>query len=233
MMGVQDGAYAHGYGYDVWGNLTQRGGWDFNARGRAGRTALEEGEARVHALTFTTVQRVRLPGTDLSILRRVPIPFHSMFPETPAQQIEFRYQIFKAAYDLALKALSKTDCSALAITGNLEQSAAAVLRGIYEKGNFKYNSTPHIRDTLYGHVVPAGTENAGHREKSTIWLFPSFYNNDGAAAIRANTGRPDLTDAQARALILLHELRHAFGDKHATQADSDQWNRIIANTCFL
>ena len=37
---------------------------------------------------------------------------------------------------------------------------------------------------------------------------------------------------QARALALLHELRHAYGDKHTSQSESDRWNDTIANTCF-
>jgi hypothetical protein len=157
-------------------------------------------------------------------------------PQNTSQQVatdrEFRYQIWKAAYDLALEALSKSECSTLAITGDVDENAAEVLKGIYKNGNFKYSTTPHKDDTTYGNIRPAATENRGGRERSTIWLYPVFYTTEVADALRRNVGRNDLTNDQTRALALLHELRHAFGDQHPNPGESDKWNKIIADTCF-
>ena len=157
-------------------------------------------------------------------------------PRDPTKLQGERLRLFKEAYDLALALLELNEDCSNNIRGNSNLDPATELKGLFEKNRIRYGGSgirpDGKRDTAYS-VPPQGRGSNG-----AIFLYDSFFEpsvggyRSGYDPRSTNWG---LSEEGARALVLLHELRHAVsGVQHDGRAinSSQVFNENILIECF-
>ena len=154
---------------------------------------------------------------------------------------ERRQRIFNAAYRNALWRLKKKPDCAKYIQGGGSEDPAAALQRIHVKYGGAGNTGPN------GRIIPdtADTAGAGEGGDATIFFDDIFF--DPTGELGGWTGTMNV--ANTRALVVLHELRHAVSGKlhpiyknldgtvdiarTENDPESDKnWYRNIAKKCF-
>jgi RHS repeat-associated protein len=180
------------------------GGWNFNDRPRAGLWEIYHDEIELR------------PYIQIEMFS-IYFPFTSIFADYDPW--DWRLKI-RDAYNLAINILERNSPCAGYIAG-IDGKPAEVLKGLRENGHIQarnHRNKDYVAYTFFTRGTP---------EASQITLYTSFFDSD----VSGYTNMFGLSAVQARAMILLHELKHAFGDNHPDKQSMD-WNNTIDDLCM-